>query len=162
MYLDIKVDSAICALVDQILLKSHIQTKQALSQRILLLFGHFLGYKITILTQNQSKFPITRSVHCKFNSFTVALQRTRQSIYSFTMLINLVPLVLSFKLVQKTCTKLSLQLRMRRSLVKFVEIAKICYQHGHSVSKNDKSGCICSMILKVVFCKVSKIFDSVY
>ena len=27
-------------------------------------------------------------MHCKFNSFTVALQRTRQSIYSFTMLIT--------------------------------------------------------------------------
>ena len=30
----------------------------------------------SLVTQSQSKTPITRSVHCKFNQFTLALQRT--------------------------------------------------------------------------------------
>ena len=41
----------------------------------------FCDLFIFLLTQSLSKTPITRSVHCKFNSFTVAFTRTRQSIY---------------------------------------------------------------------------------
>ena len=35
------------------------------------------------LTQSQSKTPITRSVHCKFNCITVALDRTQHGFYIF-------------------------------------------------------------------------------
>ena len=71
--------------------------------------SYFSKCSAVFLTQSQYKTPITRSVHCKFNSytvaftrtfsFTVAFTRTRQSIYSIqNVIIPFVDLMYTFAL----------------------------------------------------------------
>ena len=52
-----------------------------------------------VVTQSQSKIPITRRVHCKFNSFTVPLQRTQHSILQFYNVNNILIIQIHFMLL---------------------------------------------------------------
>ena len=43
--------------------------------------GWYGDILISLLTQSKSKTQITKSVHCKFNCFTVVFDRTQHGIY---------------------------------------------------------------------------------